>query len=54
MFPNNPNVFDSLGEAFYMTKNYKEATKNYNKVLQFKPEDKNALEMLEKIRTEQK
>lgn len=54
MFPNNPNVFDSLGEAFYMTKNYKEATKNYNKVLQFKPEDKNALEMLDKIKLEMK
>ena len=54
MFPNNPNAFDSLGEAFYITKNYTEATKNYNKVLQFKPEDKNALEMLEKIKLQSK
>jgi len=52
MYPNNPNVFDSLGEAFYTAKNYTEALKNYGKVLALKPDDKNALEMIEKIMKE--
>ena len=50
MYPYNSNVFDSLGEAFYTTKNYTEALKNYGKVLALTPDDKNALEMIEKIK----
>lgn len=53
MFPYNPNVYDSLGEAFYLTSNYEEAKINYNKVLSLKPDDKNAIEMLAKIKTKQ-
>ncbi|QXP60889.1 thioredoxin family protein [Olleya sp. HaHaR_3_96] len=49
LFPTNPNTFDSLGEAFFTTKNYPDALKNYNKVLELKPEDKNALDMISKI-----
>ncbi|QCE40929.1 thioredoxin family protein [Psychroserpens sp. NJDZ02] len=54
LFPNNPNTFDSLGEAFFTTKNYPDALKNYNKVLELKPEDKNALDMISKINIETK
>ena len=50
MFPKSANVFDSLGEAYYANKNYAEALKNYNKVLELKPKDKNALKMIEEIK----
>lgn len=53
IFPYKYNVYDSLGEAYYKTKNYTEALKNYYKVLSLKPEDKNALKMIEKIKKEQ-
>lgn len=50
LFPRNPNVFDSLGEAYFEAKNYKEALKNYYKVLSLEPNHKNALSMIEKIK----
>lgn len=52
IYPYNSNVFDSLGEAFYYAKKYNEAVKNYGKVLALKPDDKNAFEMIEKIKKE--
>ncbi|WGD35585.1 tetratricopeptide repeat protein [Olleya sp. YS] len=52
IFPYKYNVYDSLGEAYFESKNYTEAIKNYNKVLELNPEDKNALDMLEKIKLE--
>lgn len=50
IFPYKHNVFDSLGEAYYVTKNYTAALKCYYKVLSLKPDEKNALEMIEKIK----
>ncbi|MGB6269740.1 MAG: tetratricopeptide repeat protein [Olleya sp.] len=50
IFPYKHNVFDNLGEAHFETKNYTEALKNYNKVLELKPADENALIMVEKIK----
>ena len=52
IFPYNYNVFDSLGEAHLKFANYNEALKNYYKVLSLKPDDKNATEMIEKIKKE--
>ncbi|WOD44841.1 thioredoxin domain-containing protein [Hwangdonia lutea] len=49
IFPYKYNVYDSLGEAYFETKNYTEALKNYYKVLSLKPDDKNAREMVDKI-----
>jgi len=49
IFPYKHNVFDSLAEYYFETKNYTEALKNYYKVLSLKPEDKNALQMVEDI-----
>ena len=49
IFPYKHNVYDSLGEAYYETKNYTEALKNYYKVLSIKPDDKHAKEMIAKI-----
>ncbi|WP_191858631.1 thioredoxin family protein [Hanstruepera ponticola] len=51
IFPYKYNVYDSLGEAFFETKNYDNALKNYYKVLSLKPDDDNALEMIEKIKS---
>lgn len=52
IFPYNSNVYDSLGEAQFKAGNHNEALKNYYKVLSLKPDDKNALEMIEKIKVE--
>lgn len=49
LYPYKSNVYDSLGEYYFETKNYTEALKNYNKVLELKPNDENATEMIEKI-----
>lgn len=49
IFPYRSNVYDSLAEAYFITKNYTEALKNYYKVLSIKPDDENALKMVEKI-----
>lgn len=50
IFPYKYNVYDSLGEAHFKSKNYAKALEHYNKVLELKPEDENALMMLSKIR----
>ena len=50
MFPYRHNVYDSLGEAYFKADNHSEALKNYYKVLSLKPDDKNAIEMIEKIK----
>ncbi len=54
IFPYKYNVYDSLGEAYFETKNYTEALKNYYKVLSLKPDDKNAESMIEKVKLEMK
>ncbi len=50
LFPYKYNVYDSLGESFMVLKNYSEALKNYNKVLELDPKNKNAKKMTEKIK----
>lgn len=49
IFPYKYNVYDSLGEAQLKAGNRSNALKNYYKVLSLKPDDENALEMIEKI-----
>ncbi|WP_034041899.1 thioredoxin domain-containing protein [Wocania ichthyoenteri] len=51
IFPYKYNVYDSLGEAFFEVKNYTEALKNYYKVLSLKPDYKNAISMIEEIKS---
>lgn len=49
LFPDEPNVWDSLGEA-YMNKGENEnAIENYKKVLELAPNNQNAKKMLEKL-----
>ena len=50
LYPYKHSVYDSLAEAYFIAKNYSEALKNYYKVLSIIPDDKNALEMVEKIK----
>lgn len=50
-FPNSANAFDSLGEGFYLNKEYKFSIANYKKSLQLNPKNKNAMEMIEKMET---
>ncbi len=49
IFPYISNVYDSLGEAYFEASNFKQALKNYYKVLSIDPENKNAKEMISKI-----
>ncbi|WP_347923745.1 thioredoxin family protein [Pontimicrobium sp. SW4] len=49
IFPYRDNVFDSLGEAYYESKNYSEALKSYKKVIEFSPKNENAMKMITKI-----
>ena len=50
-FPGSANVYDSLGEA-YMKKGEKElAIANYEKSLERNPANRNAEEMLKKLRS---
>lgn len=52
IFPYKYNVYDSLAEAYFETKYYNEAIKNCYKVLSLKPDDENAIEMIEKIKSQ--
>lgn len=54
LFPDNANLFDSLGEGLFVANKYKAAIKNYEKSLVLNPDNSNATKMLEKIRDEQK
>jgi len=52
VYPESGNAYDSMGEA-YMNRGDKElAIKNYAKSLELDPENDNARQMLEKLRTE--
>ena len=48
-YPYNPNVFDSLAEAYLKSGNSELAIENYKKVLEINPDDKHAKEELGKI-----
>jgi len=50
LFPQVEGTFDSLGEAYFNAGNKADAKMNYEKVLQLKPGDENALKMLDKLK----
>lgn len=52
LMPNEANLHDSLGEAYFTIKNYEKAIKSYANSLVLNPNNYNAIEMLEKIREE--
>lgn len=45
----NANLYDSLGEAYYLNKEYKKALTNYSKSLELDPHNENAKKSIEKI-----
>lgn len=47
--PKNDNLFDSLGEAYFVNKTYDKAISNYKKSLKLNPKNENAKEMILKI-----
>ena len=49
LYPADAGTFDSLGESYYVTGNMKAAKLNYQKVLELKPGDATAINMLGKI-----
>lgn len=51
IYPYKPGVYDSLGEAYFKTKNYSEALKLYYKVLSLNPNSENAKTMINTIQS---
>jgi len=52
LFPLSSNVYDSLGEAYMERGDNVLAIENYEKSLELNPDNKNAVEMLKRIRGE--
>ncbi|MBL7959641.1 serine hydrolase [bacterium] len=50
LFPDEPNGYDSLGEAYLLNGQKELAIQNYKKVLEMDPENRNAKQMLEKMK----
>jgi tetratricopeptide (TPR) repeat protein len=48
-FPKLPNPYDSLGEAYFINKEYELAIKNYKISLELNPKNTAAIEMIDKI-----
>ncbi len=49
LYPENANVYDSLGEAYVDAGDKNDAIKNYKKVLELKPGNANAIKMLAQL-----
>ncbi|BDD05669.1 serine hydrolase [Aureibacter tunicatorum] len=47
--PEDANLFDSLGEAYFLAKDYRKSADNFKKSLELNPDNSNAEEYLEKI-----
>ena len=50
LYPNDPNVYDSLGEINLKMNKTSEARKYYQQVLALQPSNENAIKMLEKLK----
>lgn len=50
LYPNDPNVYDSLGEGFLKLGNKKEAKKNYEMSLKLNPDNDNARKILNELK----
>ena len=48
-YPESPNTYDSLGEAYMMNGDRELAIQNYNHSLKLNPNNRNAVEMLKKL-----
>jgi len=52
LLPNNADLYDSLGEAYFEIKDWHNAIKNYSRSLALDPKNENAVEMLLKAEEE--
>lgn len=50
-FPKNANLYDSLGEAYFITENYKNALRSFKKALELNPDLKTSKNYIKKIET---
>jgi len=50
LYPNSSNVYDSLGEAYLVNKNEKQALVNYQKAFELDPSNKNAEKIIKKLK----
>lgn len=48
-FPENANLYDSLGEAYFTNKNYEKSLLNFKKSLELNPKNENAKKYISKI-----
>lgn len=53
-FPDSFNTYDSLGEAYAAKGDKKSAIKNYEKSVKLNPGNQNGIQMLEKLKRNQK
>ena len=51
-YPNSANVYDSLGEAYFLSGNTAQAIQNYEKSLSLDPANTNAAMMLKKLKNQ--
>ena len=49
--PNNANLYDSLGEAYFVAKDYEKSLQNYKKSLELNPKNTNAERYIQHINT---
>ena len=49
LMPNDANLYDSLGETFFLNKNWNKSIKNYAKSLTINTENENVIEMILKV-----
>lgn len=48
-FPENANIFDSLGEAYFITEDYENALKSFKKALELNPDIKTSKDYIKRI-----
>ena len=49
IFPDDPNTYDSLGEAYYLDGQYQNAKVQYSKVRSLDPDNEHARKMIAKV-----
>jgi tetratricopeptide (TPR) repeat protein len=51
-FPKSPTAYEALGYAYYKNNKKELAIANYEKVLEFDPDNRNAMRMIQRLRNE--
>ena len=53
-FPEEPNAFDSLGEAYLILEDKENAIKNFQQSLKLNPKNNNAIQRLKQLKEKKK